>query len=699
MGRCKCEVCGRKTYKSSEYCVFHYGLQFKDLLDTLEKEEPSSDSWKKARKNIREELDKIKADFIKKFNDYIEEVLSKSDSRVLDFTAFVFPRFEPHEWAQLWKKLGGDEYGSGVDLEALGLRIRFQKAVFLGETIFNFWKFGDGVSFAGARIYAPISFSGAQFGNQVSFTKAEFKFDKGGIDFVKARFGDGISFSEARIYAPISFNSARFGNQVSFIEAKFKFDEKEVNFVGAHFGDGIYFDKAQIQVPIDFNSAYFGKKVSFYKVIFSSDRGMANFGKTIFDDGVSFNESRIFMPVNFNGAHFGGQILFAGTIFDFDKYKINFMAVKFGDGVFFDKAYINAPIDFSSARFGNQVLFSKTTFGKKSSIRFVGTKFGNGIHFYSTKLFSKLYISRSSLDGLMEFRNVQFEKDSKIILKDLTFLSDGHVRIDRSTMERVIWSGTNLFQDHPRAFIISEKDTAHGWDEWPPRSPQKYWCKHLNKLIKLWASVDEAERIYRQVRLIMEYNGRFSDAGDVYVVEMFLRTLSRMGRIGQKIRGLLRFFLFHEIPSILKPLMYLFHYVVMLLSIALYPLILLLDYVFSRRTAFSEGFLLFIYGLLSGWGERIGRPVAHLLATSLLAGILLALMAHNGTFLSNLMHTSFYSLKTMIFPFVQSNPPDMIEKKSLLFQGIDLFLRVFGITLITLFVLALRRRFNRQSAQ
>ncbi|NPB03836.1 MAG: hypothetical protein GXO39_05425 [Thermotogae bacterium] len=393
----------------------------------------------KTREALIKKLEPIKSEFISQFKAYVKEVLS-SQKRILDLSYFVFPAFTKEEWAQLWRDLGADEDGGRVDLRRLNVGIRFYRVVFLEETRFIFWNFGDGVFFDKAQIYATINFNGAQFGNKVSFVEAIFKFDGGDINFQRVKFGDGVWFDKAEIYSPISFNGAQFGNQVSFVGTIFTFDEGEVNFVKAKFGDGIFFDKAQI-----------------------------------------------YSPTSFNGAQFGNQVSFVGTIFEFNE-EINFNGVKFGDGVFF--AATNIP--------------------------------------------SNLSLFYSSIGGSMIFERIVFKNNAKILLENLTFISDGHIRTDIQTMERIIWKGSNLFQDHPRVFLTAEEDAIHGWDRWPPRFSQEDWQNRLGKLVELWGSLEEAERIYRQVRLIMEYNGRFSDAGELYIMEMYLRTIRLLNGDGSK---------------------------------------------------------------------------------------------------------------------------------------------------------------------
>jgi len=111
------------------------------------------------------------------------------------------------------------------------------------------------------------------------------------------------------------------------------------------------------------------------------------FERATFGNGVNFEGATFGPNAHFNGTTFGDTAYFNGAIFGrfatfadatFGNY-VRFIGAKFGEWVNFNRATFGDRAYFENAAFGDQASFCGATFG--SSARFVGTTFGNRISF------------------------------------------------------------------------------------------------------------------------------------------------------------------------------------------------------------------------------------------------------------------------------------------------------------------------------
>ncbi len=308
---------------------------------------------------------------------------------------------------------------------------------------------------------------------------------------------------------------------------------------------------------------------------------------------------------------------------------------------------------------------------------------------------------------------------------------DGKIRISigknidvQDALLRFRFDGTNFIHGTPRVFIEKKDEGGNFnpvWDSWPPRPGDENWFNSLRELVNEWG-IREVERVYRQVRLIMEYNGRFSDAGSLYMVEMFLRT---NGILSPELSDTLYKTLFLRrwagYLAVLKiiPVLLAFSIIQALsghffasagafvLSLLLsIPLILFLyrfrRYLFGRFFRFLEFLMHIYYGLVSKWGEDVVRPITLLFLVSFAFGITvpfvsgeLLLRFDGSSFVNTILvmcKHAFQSFRLMVFPFMRF---DDYSKMSF----IDFLLRLYGVVFIALFVLALKRKFSRVPSQ
>jgi len=54
------------------------------------------------------------------------------------------------------------------------------------------------------------------------------------------------------------------------------------------------------------------------------------------------------------------------------------------------------------------------------------------------------------------------------------------------------------------------------------------------------------------------------------------------------------------------------------LSPLILPIVVIVDFLYGRNLSLTEGVLHMYYGLLGGWGERLNKPIAHLISTGFL---------------------------------------------------------------------------------
>ncbi len=603
-----------------------------DKTEDIEEKERLVSDIKSALQELNSQ--DFKEMFISQFDQLVDKTLNSS-VRVLNLRRFVFPPFEEQEWAKLWFRLGGNEEGGNVDLKSNGLTINAEGSIFTGIAIFTRWNFADHASFEEALFLGNITrFDGAYFGDSTSFNSAWFDSEE------------------------TSFNNSHFGKHTDFTGAVFSKNIRELDFTSVYFEDDASFSMAEFYAEkVSFNNARFGQQTSFDDV---------HFGRSV-------------KQLDFTAASFENNTLFFNI--DFDAEHISFNSARMGDQVSFIEARFSENVkelDFAGATFGDGIVFEGTIFDAKEVI------------FNFAVINGSFMLEPERVRGRLEMQRLQFG-------------SDGHIVInDPRTMNRILWNDTFFIQDHPRIFLQKSDNRQSGWDEWPPRPGQKNWERRLQKLINLW-NIEEAERIYRQVRLTMEYNGRFSDAGEVHGVEMYLRTrrfltgssrvnrwLNRILKLGFDWRKAYRL----NLPAILETLIkFPAALAVSILLLILMPAVVISSILiapFMRRIHTFNGITHLYYGIMSGWGEKVGTPIVFLLIFSLL-GASLAWISPDGQpfdYFKEVFHTmTLFPYKSQITLVNESLDPLL-----------RWYFRFYGILLIALFVLALRRKFSRGGA-
>lgn len=144
----------------------------------------------------------------------------------------------------------------------------------------------------------------------------------------------------------------------------------------------------------DFRGVYFPGTVSFYKGEFSGD---ADFREAVFNGQVLFWENIFREKVDFSGAVFTSYT--------------TFKEARFLGQAEFDKAIFNDTTYFEKAQFSKESSFMETTF--RGRTYFTETAFKDKVHFLWTKFETTAYFNLAQFSDIAQFSGTQFESDVK----------------------------------------------------------------------------------------------------------------------------------------------------------------------------------------------------------------------------------------------------------------------------------------------
>uniref|UniRef100_A0A7C3YZ17 Pentapeptide repeat-containing protein n=1 Tax=candidate division WOR-3 bacterium TaxID=2052148 RepID=A0A7C3YZ17_UNCW3 len=180
--------------------------------------------------------------------------------------------------------------------------------------------------------------------------------------------------------------------------------------------------------------------------------------------------------------------------------------------------------DFSWAQFSGNTDFAFARFLKKTDFR---SSRVNLLDFTSCEIFSFL--------RLREIQQIEGNSDPPIILlRDLRFWENGHILLEDFVPSGISFLHTNFHIVHPRIYLIrmdwgkekiilddifKRKIKAEKEEE---RSKWEIVYKPIEEMSEE-KKVEEIERCYRQIRLAYEAMGEYPDAGDFYLQEMRIR--------------------------------------------------------------------------------------------------------------------------------------------------------------------------------
>jgi uncharacterized protein YjbI with pentapeptide repeats len=218
----------------------------------------------------------------------------------------------------------------------------FDNSAFANEADFTDAKFEKWAWFGGAAFEKGAVFDGAVFGETASAPEAyQFRNQKvpsrerTGVPeagFDRAVFQGMVGFTKATFKTKATFDGAKFQKQVRFNEATF---QREVVFDGAIFTDRAFFRQARFQQAVRFTGATFERGCNLREATFA--------GQTLFR-AVTFAVGAYFREVTFLGSPDFTRAAFTG--------EANFTDAKLAQGA-----------DFERSRFDGEVLFDDTQVG------------------------------------------------------------------------------------------------------------------------------------------------------------------------------------------------------------------------------------------------------------------------------------------------------------------------------------------------
>ncbi|MBU0513772.1 MAG: pentapeptide repeat-containing protein [Proteobacteria bacterium] len=276
-------------------------------------------------------------EFRKLFGELIKEGQADRTDAERDFRGFRFPdafQLKRHDFRPEYERAGRE-----LQDEEKVKPINFDLAVFGNNVSWDSCHFGDSAGFLEARFGDWADFFRAQFGDWADFFRAQFGDSAG---FRQARFGDRAGFRQARFGDSADFNWARFGDSADFNWAQFN---DSADFFRAQFNDSARFTRAQFNDSARFTRAHFGDSARFTRAHFGDQ---TSFDQALFQGRVEFIRLSGREHTRLEAARFEGQHILPGAT---DKIK--------SDGKIFGRLAGPAPPDlsFERAQFLGPALF------------------------------------------------------------------------------------------------------------------------------------------------------------------------------------------------------------------------------------------------------------------------------------------------------------------------------------------------------
>jgi uncharacterized protein YjbI with pentapeptide repeats len=345
------------------------------------------------------------------------------------------------------------------------------------------------------------NFTGATFKSRANFRSAQF----GEAHFFGTRFGDA-DFSLAK------FGDADFGNAIF----------KEATFLGSQF-DKVYFSNTEFNGDAKFNPATFLGRASFSKARFDKRaffgtaqflggsyfgnaifRGLADFGEVAFG-GPHFESAQFATRANFEQATFSGSPVFVGAQF----HETDFRRTEFKGTADFRESNFNGYADFSAAVLNTNVLFDDVEFER--NVYFNDTNFLGSL----ANKAARNPTEDNADDGkrIVSFDDAKFKEgvvfdgsrfDPQITVRfsGATFAQPDLVRFQRVTLRPMWFAGVNVRRLH---FIRARWSRLRSW---------KFISREIQSLTgeALSARYESLELVCRQLAANAEENNRYEEA-------------------------------------------------------------------------------------------------------------------------------------------------------------------------------------------
>jgi uncharacterized protein YjbI with pentapeptide repeats len=513
---------------------------------------------------------------------------------------------------------------------------------------FNFegvW-FPDLRWFSNINIDESVNFSYSIFNERASFYKTVFRAD---VSFASAIFNESSSFEHTTFVEKVTFNSARFHKDVNFRNARF---EAYADFWRCTFNGMAEFGYAKILQT-------------------------ASFWPAIFDSTASFSHAS-FVRANFRASEFKEKAVFSWCAFGFAE----FIDASFSNEADFFDARFEGMANFARAKFDASARLTMSEFSGEA--RFISATFNAETDFSHTVFkdivsFSAEYgIGGFGKNAACDFRHALFETPKRVSFHSITLRPYWFVNIDPREFQfiDVKWIG-NLGREYIEIEIgelrkreeREEKVAADKRAEWL-RNAEQYDDKFTIERLQREEQEERATRtnapdkkrtpLYRllsitcrQLAVNAEESHRYDEASDFRFWSMELRR-----REGLKARGRV-----------------------------------------------SIGILHVLYRYLSGYGEEIGRAFGILLGIWLLFAFLYIQVGfvrsgpstpETATYKTDefgspqkMGKALAYSLEIITLQRPDPQPLTLTARFAVLAE------RILGPLQVTLFALAVRRRFMR----
>jgi len=386
-------------------------------------------------------------------------------------------------------------------------------------------------------------------------------------------------------------------------------------------------------------SEFIFTKISFPKIKISKN---IKFSNSLFNDEIDFNNIEFLEVVDFSNCIFLNNAYFYKSKFNKD---VNFQYCRFKKFCSFKEAVFNGVTDFFSSEF-------------ESIVNFWNSKFFNTTIFQNVYLRDECtfdyaefnYDNDRDFEKYFDFRYVTIDRPEKVSFVNVDFerfLFAWTINIDKIEITDV-----KFIKKKNRIFVYDEIDT---------------------KISKEFNNFQLIERIYNRFRSNYENSNRYGEGGEFHISEMEMRRKQLGIGIVDKEK-----------------------------SKVLYIITSALSWL--RQNIFS---FLAMYKLFSLYGERYSRSfICLLLILVLFSGVFLLqglINSENSSQIINIQNSTtslkqfminyYESVRFAIYSLASSNNNPW--KLQSTYQDSIIVFRALMLTVFTLFVLAIRRRFKR----
>jgi hypothetical protein len=415
-------------------------------------------------------------------------------------------------------------------------------------------------------------------------------------------------------------------------------------FSGLTFDTEVDFSHATFTVSADFSNAIFTKRTNFMYAKFAGT-AVANFTDAKFNDGADFTNSNFHNEARFSCVNFAGQADFSYV--EFARQADFFGSTFAGETGFYEAA-------FGEAR------FCESTFCRA---RFSGARFDKEVNFFCATFNAQADFYEANFAVGADFSGVKFTREKEAIFRGTRFLGRTLFASRAEEGQTVpIFSGAAVdFREviiEPLGALVFRNADLQQWrflhtDLRKAEFTEVKWLRKRGRLrvydedvelpkgeTRKWSHV---ERLYRELKQNYEDRRNFEQGGDFHYGEKEMRRR-------------------------------------------------------NCETPLGRRFLLWLYWLVSGYGERCLRPLgwaAVLLAATTAAYIWGGLLLPNKdispvTNSTSILDVGLYGLRVMTL----LKPNDFVP---IGFCGgfVNMIQSIFGPLLFGLFALALRQRLKR----